>query len=78
MNLESGGKAPTNARAAPDSTTAAQPASLPRPSCCIETARKIDTEVGGAIISGISVRNDATILPIAHVTVVATMDAVSS
>jgi acyl-CoA hydrolase len=58
--------------------TAAQPWSLVKLDCCIDTAKKIDTDVGGAMMNGMSVRNDATILPMAQVTVVATIDAVSS
>ena len=54
------------------------PASLPSPCCCMDTAKKIETEVGGAIMNGMSVRNAAMMLPMAQHTVVAIIDPVSS
>jgi hypothetical protein len=44
----------------------------------METAKKIDTDVGGATMKGISVKKAAIILPIAQHTVVAIIEAVSS
>jgi hypothetical protein len=78
MNRATGGNAPMTTKPAPDRMTDAQPMSLSKFACCIDTAKKIDTDVGGAMINGMSVRNDDAMLPMAHVTVVATMDAVSS
>lgn len=44
----------------------------------MDTARKMDTEVGGATMKGMSVKKAAIMLPIAQQTVVAIMEAVSS
>lgn len=78
MNLLRGGMAPTMKSPAPESMTAAFPVRGPKPLCCIDTAKKIDTDVGGAMINGMFVRNAAIIQPSAQVADVAMIENCSS
>ena len=78
INLIKGGNAPTTASPKPEIITAALPCKWSKFCCCTDTAKNIDTEVGGAIIKGKSVTKLPTIHPIAHVAHVAIIEAVSS
>ena len=62
----------------PDHMTVVLPKVLSSPCCCIDTAKKIETEVGGAMIKGIFVTNEPAIDPTPHVQAVAMMEATSS
>jgi hypothetical protein len=73
-----GGTIPKNANPAPAINNDGLPSKKLYPFCCIDTAKKIDTDVGGAIMNGVSVRKAPIIQPIAHVTVVAIIEASSS
>lgn len=77
-NRPNGGAIPRKARAAPDTNKEALPVKYVIPLCCIDTAKKIETEVGGAMMNGISVKKAPTMHPKAQVTVVAIMESCSS
>ena len=65
-------------KATPDHTTAEFACSTLKFCCCADTAKKIDTEVGGAMIKGVSVKKLEIMDPTQQVTAVAMIDAVSS
>lgn len=73
-----GGTAPMIVSATPDHTTAELACNTLKFCCCAETAKNIDTEVGGAMINGVSVKKLEIIDPTQQVTAVAMMEAVSS
>ena len=77
-NLVIGGTAPITVKATPDHTTAEFECFTDNPCCWDETAKNIDTDVGGAIIKGISVIKLDKMDPTAHVTAVAMIEDVSS
>lgn len=77
-NRPTGGNTPKKVKAAPEIIKEAFPSADPIPACCMDTAKKIETEVGGAIMRGISVKNPPIMHPIAQVAAVAIIDDCSS
>lgn len=77
-NLVIGGIAPMIVRTTPDQATAEFAWVTDNPCCWAETARKIETDVGGKMIKGVSVIKLDSIDPTAQVTAVAIIEAVSS